>query len=54
MKQLGINEVFLPIDGFHNYEVSNYGNFRNIKFDRVSRQKKAKESFGELIIVKYK
>jgi hypothetical protein len=31
MKQLGIDEVFLPIDGFPNYEVSNYGNVRNIK-----------------------
>lgn len=29
MKQLGIKEVFLPIDRFHNYEVSNYGNVRN-------------------------
>lgn len=30
MKQLGINEVYIPIDGFNNYEVSNYGNVRNI------------------------
>lgn len=29
MKQLGINEIYLPIDGFYNYEVSNYGNVRN-------------------------
>ena len=31
MKQLGIKEVFLPIDDFPNYEVSNYGNVRNSK-----------------------
>lgn len=35
MKKLGINEVFLPIDGFHNYEVSNYGNIRNSKTGRI-------------------
>jgi hypothetical protein len=29
MKTLGIIEVFLPIDDFPNYEVSNYGNVRN-------------------------
>ena len=31
MKALGIKEVFLPIDEFPNYEVSNYGNVRNRK-----------------------
>ncbi len=25
-RKVGINEVLLPIDGFPNYEVSNYGN----------------------------
>jgi hypothetical protein len=35
MKQLGINEVFLPIDGFQNYEVSNYGNVRNRINNRI-------------------
>ena len=29
MKTLGIKEVFLSIDDFPNYEVSNYGNVRN-------------------------
>ncbi len=31
MKALGINEVFLTIDGFESNEVSNYGNVRNSK-----------------------
>ena len=31
MKALGINEIFLPIDGFESYEISNYGNVRNSK-----------------------
>jgi hypothetical protein len=35
MKQFGINEVFLPIDGFNNYEVSNYGNVRNKSTGRI-------------------
>lgn len=35
MKKLGIAEVYLPIDEFPNYEVSNYGNVINIKFDRI-------------------
>jgi hypothetical protein len=26
MKNLGIIEVYLPIDDFRNYEISNYGN----------------------------
>lgn len=30
MRKLGIAEVFLPIDGFSNHEVSNYGNVRYI------------------------
>jgi hypothetical protein len=34
IKQLGIKEIYLPIDGFHNYEVSNYGNVRNSKTGR--------------------
>ena len=28
-------KYFLPIDDFPNYEVSNYGDVRNIKFDRI-------------------
>ncbi len=35
MKNLGINEVYLLIDGFINYSVSNYGNVKNIKTDRI-------------------
>lgn len=35
MKLLGIIEIYLPIDGFPNYEVSNYGSVRNIKLDRM-------------------
>lgn len=35
MKKLGINEIFLPINGFENYEVSNYGNVRNAKTSKV-------------------
>ena len=31
MQKIGIKEIFLPIDKFPNYEVSNYGNVRNIK-----------------------
>ncbi len=35
MKNLGIIEVFLPIDDFPNYEVSNYGNVRNSINNRI-------------------
>jgi hypothetical protein len=35
MKNLGIVEVYMPIDEFTNYEVSNYGNVRNIKLGRM-------------------
>ena len=35
MKKLGIKEAYLPIDGFRNYEVSIFGNVRNIKLGRM-------------------
>ena len=33
--ELNINEVYLPIVGFEKYEVSNYGNIRNIQTMRI-------------------
>lgn len=35
MKNLGIVEVYLPIDDFPNYEVSNYGNVKNVKSGQI-------------------
>ena len=35
MKNLGIAEVYLPIDDFPNYEISNYGNVRNVKSGQI-------------------
>lgn len=35
MKQLGINEVYLPVNDFPNYEVSNYGNVRNVTTSKI-------------------
>ena len=51
MKQLGIKEVFLPIDGFHNYEVSNYGNIRNVKSGKILKLRK--DSHGYHYITLY-
>ena len=34
-EKLGIIEVYLPIDGFDNYEVSNYGNVRNKTTNKI-------------------
>ncbi len=42
MKKIGIVEVFLPIDDFPSYEVSNYGNVRNIKSGRILKPGKNK------------
>jgi hypothetical protein len=35
MKKIGIIEVYMPIDEFPNYEVSNYGNVRNKKTGKM-------------------
>jgi hypothetical protein len=35
MKNIGIKEAYLPIDDFHNYEISNYGNVRNKKTGKI-------------------
>ncbi len=35
MQKIGIREFYLQIDDFPNYEVSNYGNVRNKKTNRV-------------------
>lgn len=32
------NEIWLPVPGWSNYEVSDLGNVRNIKFNRVLKQ----------------
>lgn len=35
MKNIGIIEAYMPIDGYKNYEVSNYGNVKNKTTGRV-------------------
>ena len=40
MKKIGIIEVFMPIDEFPNYEVSNYGNVRNKMTGRILSPRK--------------
>jgi hypothetical protein len=35
MQKIGIVEAYMPIDDFPNYEVSNYGNVRNKKTNKV-------------------
>lgn len=35
MKMIVIKEFYLPIEGFHNYEVPNYGNVRIRKTERI-------------------
>ncbi len=35
MQKIGIVEAYMPIDGYKNYEVSNYGNVRNKKTNKV-------------------
>lgn len=45
IKALGINEVFLPRDGFESYEVSNYGNVRNSKPGVHKRLRKMKKGY---------
>ena len=42
MKKIDINEVFLPIDDFPKYEVSNYGNVKNIKTGRILKSQLGK------------
>ena len=34
-KELNIQEIFLPLDNYPNYEVSNYGNVRNKKTNKI-------------------
>lgn len=45
MKQLGIKEIYLPIDGFPNYEVSNYGNVRNKSTGRILKAIKSNTGY---------
>jgi hypothetical protein len=40
MRDLGIIEVYLPIDGFENYAVSNYGNVKNTKTNKIIKSTK--------------
>ncbi len=35
MKNVGIVEAYLPIDGFESYEVSNYGNVKTKVTDKI-------------------
>jgi hypothetical protein len=37
MQKIGIKEIYLPIDDYTNYEVSNYGNVKNKKTGRILR-----------------
>ena len=37
MQQIGIKEIYMPIDDFPTYEVSNYGNVKNKKTGRILR-----------------
>jgi hypothetical protein len=46
MKKIGIIEVFMPIDDFTNYEVSNYGNVRNKMTGRILSSSPRKNSRG--------
>ena len=33
-----VNEIWLPVENWSNYEVSNFGRIRNVKFNRVLKQ----------------
>jgi hypothetical protein len=35
MQQIGIKEMYMPIDDYSNYEVSNYGNIKNKKTGKI-------------------
>jgi hypothetical protein len=39
MQKLGINEAYMPVDDYSNYEVSNYGRVRNRKTGRILKSK---------------
>ncbi len=46
MKKIGIVEVYMPIDGFQNYEVSNYGRVKSYAYSATGRLIKGTSSAG--------
>ena len=51
MKNLDF-EIFLPIEGFNNYFVSNFGNIKNYKTDKIMKQRNDKDGYKLISLYK--